>query len=471
MQNDSAGPTLTDAEGMGGVIAQDGFDFQLWDGLSRLPGWLRNPAFEALIFEGLEDLEARFFAPTAPQRRLLERYQAKSGALQPQDVAAVFERFFEFEQAHPQVARVQTLVTPLLPPTIRWVSRDAARVRRARPFYAPFAGIVTASDGALKNELVTKYGQRLGTFIAENVEVDERSWPNKEAAGAGFGEAFGRAFPGVDVLQSRMTSAFNGICELARQNIGRSLSRKQLVDCIEANLQASLFPSGAFPVFVRSDRNGSDEDALELDASGFSGQGGAFLPPEEWQRDLLQPVEVTAQWLSSRAIRRVSIHGSYRLTTGFVLGSSLRAARGFDLDIRTRDGAWPTDDHADANQRTDWVISLPESLESDDLVVSVGILRQPANDLRTNGTAPNAILDAFLAQPITSAKAAQHGVAQVKTAVAAVASQLKPKRIRLYYAGPAAFAVALGHRWNALPPTRLHELVANRGYVATATIV
>jgi hypothetical protein len=470
MQNDNAGPTLTDAEGMGGVIAQDGFDFQLWDGLSRLPGWLQNPAFEALIFEGLEDLEARFFAPTAPQRRLLERYQAKSGGLQPQDVVAVFERFFEFEQAHPQVARVQTLVTPLLPPTIRWVGRDAARVRRARPFYAPFARIVTTSDDAFKNELVTKYGQRLGTFIAENVEVDERSWPTKGAAAAGFGEAFGRAFPGIDVLQSRMTSAFNGICELARQNIGCSLSRKQLVDCIEANLHTALFSSGAFPVFIRSDRNGSNEGALELDASGFSGQGRTFPPPEEWQRDLVQPVEATAQWLSSYAIRRVSIRGSYRLTTGFVLGSSLRAAHGFDLDIPTRECAWPTDDHADANQRTDWVISLPEILASDDLVVSVGVLRQPANDLRMKGTAPNAILDAFLAQPVTSAKAAQHGVAQVKAAVSIAASRLKPKKIRLYYAGPAAFAVALGHRWNALPQTCLHEFIANRGYVATATI-
>ncbi len=471
MRNDNAGPTLTDAEGMGGVIAQDGFDYQLWDGLSRLPGWLRNLAFEALIFEGLEDLEARFFAPSAPQRRLLERYQAKSGSLQPQDVAAVFERFFEFERAHPQVARVQTLVTPILPPTIRWVGRDTARVRRARPFYAPFARIISASADALTNEFVTKYGEDLGTFIADNVEVDERSWPNKEAAAAGFGEAFGRAFPDVDVLQSRMTSAFNALSELARQNIGRVLMRNDLVGCLEESLQLTLFPRRAFPLFVRSDRNGTAENALELDASEFSGQGGTFPAPDQWHQGLLQPLTTTAQWLSSRTIRRVSIQGSFRITTALVLGSSLRAAHGFDLEIPTREGSWMTDDHADANQPTDWSILLPESLDADDLVVSVGVLRQPANDLRMNGTAANAILDAYLAQPITSAKAAQHGVAHVKAAIAAVASMLKPKTIRLYYAGPAAFAIALGHRWNALPPTLLHEFIANRGYVATATIV
>ena len=43
-------PVLTDAVGMGGVIAQEGFDYQLWDGLARLPGWLANPTFEQMIF-------------------------------------------------------------------------------------------------------------------------------------------------------------------------------------------------------------------------------------------------------------------------------------------------------------------------------------------------------------------------------------------------------------------------------------
>jgi hypothetical protein len=60
-------PTLTDSKGMGGILAQGGFDYQVWDALIRLPNWLKNPAFEGMIFEGLEDLEIRFFAPHAPR--------------------------------------------------------------------------------------------------------------------------------------------------------------------------------------------------------------------------------------------------------------------------------------------------------------------------------------------------------------------------------------------------------------------
>lgn len=107
MRYDNA-PSLTDAKGLGGVIAQDGFDYQLWDGLTRLPGWLANPAFEGMLFEGLEDLEARFFAPQAPRHRLLERYQAKSGSLTPAEVREVFKSFRRFETTYPAATRLHT---------------------------------------------------------------------------------------------------------------------------------------------------------------------------------------------------------------------------------------------------------------------------------------------------------------------------------------------------------------------------
>jgi hypothetical protein len=50
-------------------------------------------------------------------------------------------------------------------------------------------------------------------------------------------------------------------------------------------------------------------------------------------------------------------------------------------------------------------------------------------------------------------------------------ARLGARQIRLYLAGPAAFAVALGHRWNAMPPTQLHEYVTSeRHYEPTALL-
>jgi hypothetical protein len=72
---------------------------------------------------------------------------------------------------------------------------------------------------------------------------------------------------------------------------------------------------------------------------------------------------------------------------------------------------------------------------------------------------------------VTSAKQAQALVGTLKAAVAEATAELKPDVLDLYLAGPAAFAVALGHRWNGLPRTQLHEfLAAERRYVPTAML-
>lgn len=466
-------PALTDAKSLGGVIAQDGFDYQLWDGLARLPAWLVNPAFEELIFEGLDDLEARFFAPHAPRQRLLERYQAKSGILKPAGVREVFEAFHTFDRAYPELARTHTLVTPQLPSSLDWLARDPARVRKARPFYAPFTDITKASDAKLQSDLVGEFGTDLGKFVAESVDVFERVLPDRSAALNAFAASVLAAFPHIDASQKRIETAFEALSSLARRSLGVPLGRDTLIRLIEEAIGAALLPRTAFPIHVRSDRNELNESAIEINANGLSGGPIPFPPPDRWQADLVDPLEHTARWLRSRSISRIGIGGSYRLTTAFAVGKSFRSATGFELEIATRAGAWSTDDRPQPDgQYPSWIISEAEMLLGDRLVVSIGILRDPGADLVAGGLVhPSTMLSASLPAALTSGQAAQAGVATVKSAVSAAATRLKPAAIDLYFAGPAAFAVALGHRWNAMPPTQLHEFVAReRRYVPTALL-
>lgn len=465
-------PALSDAKSLGGVIAQDGFDYQLWDGLARLPAWLANPAFEELIFEGLEDLEARFFAPQAPRQRLLERYQAKSGNLSPKDVRDIFATFQEFERAYPDLARMQTLVTPRLPPTLNWLARDPGRVRKARPFYAPFADVTKASDDQLRKDLAEEFGAVLGHFIADFVEISERIIPDRDSGLQAFALAITRIFQHITASPRQTEQTFEALSGLARKSLGIPLSRDVLIGQIEAALGQALFPNAVPRIHVRSDRNEVDETALEIDASAFSGGSAAFPAPALWQDELVTPLDHTARWLRSCSVTRLAIGGSYRLTTAFALGKALRAASGFELEIETRSGIWSTDDRP----RTDetypaFVISEPASLIGDRLVVSIGILRDPAGDLVASGVLQSNILGAFMAAPMASGRATQAAVSVVKAAVSASAARLKPAAIDLYFAGPAVFAVALGHRWNAMPPTQLHEFItAERRYVPTASL-
>jgi hypothetical protein len=458
---------------MGGVIAQDGFDYQLYDGLARLPAWLANPAFEQIIFEGLEDLEARFFAPHAPRERLLERFQAKAGSLAPGDVREVFETFSKFEAAFPRAARVHTLVTPRLPPTVSWLARDPSRVRKARPFYAPFSDMMAASDAELRQRLIETYGDALGTFVSQSVEVSERNLPDRDSALATFGVELDRTFPSLEAPQRRVAEAFEALSGLARRSIGAPLGRALLSRTIEDALGRSLPLPDFFPIQIQSDRSEINERSLEIDASAFSGREGKFPGSAEWADDLVAPLDRTARWLRSHGVPCITLSGSYRLTTALVIGWSLRAAIGFELEIPTREGAWATNDRPSSSDPAPaWHITEPTALHGDQLVISVGVLRDPAADLLESAGIPNeSILRLFLDAPITSAKSAQAGVSAIKRAADTAVARLKPKGIQFFFAGPAAFAVALGHRWNAMPSTQLHEFVtASRVYVPTALI-
>jgi hypothetical protein len=465
-------PALSDAKSIGGVIAQDGFDYQLWDGMARLPAWLANPAFEELIFEGLEDLEARFFAPQAPRQRLLERYQAKSGNLNPKDVREIFETFHAFETAYPNLARTHTLVTRRLPATLGWLARDPLRVRKARPFYAPFADVSKASDEKLRADLGKEYGSALGGFVADAVEIAERVLPDRDSALQAFAVALTRAFAHINASQKKIEQAFEALSGLARKSLGVPLKRDALVGQIGSALGEALFTNPALPIHVRSDRNEVNEAALEIDASAFSGGSSPFPAPGRWRDELIAPLDCTARWLRSRNVTRLAIGGSYRLTTAFALGQSFRAATGFELDIQTRGGNWSTDDRPRSDEAYPaWAIRNAQILAGDRLIVTIGILRDPEIDLLASGMSQPAILNALLTAPVASGHAAQSGIALVKSAVSAAAARLKPAAIELYFAGPAAFALALGHRWNAMPPTQLHEFIApERRYVATAIL-
>ncbi|BBD99211.1 hypothetical protein SAMIE_1027120 [Sphingobium amiense] len=466
-------PALTDARGMGGVIAQGGFDYQLWDGLARLPAWLANPAFEEIIFEGLEDLEARFFAPQSPRHRLLERYQAKAGALSPSEVRDVLKTFHGFEERFPNATRVHALVTPRLPPTLAWLARDPLRVRRARPFYAPFADIMAASDAALRHSLVETYGLELGEFVASAVEVSERSLPDAATALATFGAALDQAFPALEAPSRRVADTFEVLSSLARHSLGTPLGRSDLRRAMEQALGKPLPLGQACALHIRSDRNEADETALELDASQFSGGDAGFPPPDIWAEKLLGPLDRAARWLRGHAISRVALSGSYRLSTALAVGWSLRSTQGFELEIQTRAGSWSTDDRPTTGEPAPpWRIQEPSRLEGDALIVAVGVLRDPSTDLEASaGIAAEAVLGLHIPEAIASGRAAQASVSLVKRTVDTAVARLGARRIRLYLAGPAAFAVALGHRWNAMPPTQLHEYVTSeRHYEPTALL-
>lgn len=451
-------PSLTDAKGMGGLNALDGFDYQFWEGLIRIPAWLANPAFEAMIYEGFEDFEARFFSPTASTGHVLERYQAKSGDLGKKGLTEVFLSFKNFDESYPGVTRVHTLITPKLQNTQAWIARDSSRVRKARPFYAPFGSVVAAVDENLEKNLQQEFEKDLGTFVFRNVDIVLREIPDRNSAISLFSIEISAYSPDPDISQRKIASAFAALESHVRSHTGSAIERSTLNAILVEHLGFDIPGYRAFPIHVRSDRNGSNEKSLELDASNFSGTTAPYPGISEWQEGVLQPLDTTSQWLRKNSIGRVSLSGSYRLTTAFLLGWSFRSATGFDIEIETRGSIWATDEYPLAGASYPaWDISPTNELVDGRLIVGIGVLRDPTPEIVATLGSKIIPMTAVLPRAIDSGHMLQSIVQQMKAHISTACSQLRPKQIDLYYVGPAVAAVALGHRWNALPKTQLHE--------------
>lgn len=450
---------LTDAVGMGGIVSQDGFDYQTWQGLLRVPAWLRSEAFESVVFEGLEDFEARFFAPHAQAGHVLDRYQAKSGVMTRSDIIAVLERFASLATLSPRAARASCLVTPSVPSSLSWIGRDPDRVRRLRPFYDPFPQIVTASDHQLHRDFEQEFGDTLGTFVASSVDVQVSPVLDRNTAAAMFATEVGRHFPHVQASLAAFSTAFAALVDVVGRNRGSVISRQVLVDTIERAIGESLRLPSELPCHIRSDRASPEAHAIEIDASRFSDMG-VVPAPEDWHAGVVAPLLATARWAATSNRSRIRISGQFRLSTALALGWSFRSATGFELEIPTREGNWATDSHP---QHTDPCIPLrviePQRSPGDQLLVAFSVVREiPLGSvLSIVDVQQDQVLGIHVPAAVVSATDAQWLAREIKSVIARVSAHWKVSSIGLCYLGPAAFAVAMGHRWNALPVTQVYE--------------
>lgn len=465
-------PTLTDKRGMGGIIAQDGFEYQIWDALARLPEWLRDAAFEGLIVEGIEDVEARFLAPHANSGRVVDRFQAKSGTLSASDVEAVCEAFAQFDRFYPGHARRHVLVTPALPRGLEWMARDSRRVKNARPFYAPFRAVLKASDEKLAKDFADQLGETLGPAVAASVDFDLRPTMDRRVAEALFASEWNSAFPEVDLSGRQVGELFASFSALLQERRGRLVHRHELLDLADKAAGREVLTRRILPIVVRSAEGGDSSRMIEIDGTPFSDFSSGVPRESVWRENLLTPMR-RLESVAHRNFDRVRLAGSFRISTALCIGSIFRAVRGYEIDLETRDGIWSTDERVgDVDATPPWQVTEPSRPAGPRLTVVIGVLRDPLPDVLRHGqvSAAHQALHLQLNQAVENAVHIQSSVRLVKDAVARAVAKGGVSGIDLFFAGPASLAVALGHRWNGMPSTQLHEFRPGDGYAPSAIL-
>lgn len=152
------------------------------------------------------------------------------------------------------------------------------------------------------------------------------------------------------------------------------------------------------------------------------------------------------------------VHGSRHLIGSFLLGATFRRSSGFSLLVRARDGDWGTSGALEP-------VTITEDMQLGDAAALVVQITATDKD-------PTPAVDRYLAQEhlrptvvrfcvragggLTAARG-RFVAAHIRGRVVDLVRGAEPEALLAFMSVPQALAAQLGHEWNGLPLTILHE--------------
>ncbi len=195
--------------------------------------------------------------------------------------------------------------------------------------------------------------------------------------------------------------------------------------------------------------------------------------PTQWDR-IGQEITQASDRLRNRGVRRVIARGAMRLPAWFTVGAAFRHVRGFEIAGVQNDMIWSSEDFrqtAEIQTNTTHIGNDPEVAVVANVATDATLAvrnyitatKMPVGSLTTilpaSSPHPRVIPDGSIAAAVAVA---------ARDAIRGLIESTPVSHIHLFIATPGAFALLLGHRWNALPPTTVYEhLGAGNGYTPT----
>ncbi len=472
--------TLLDPQARGGDIAGQGFRFQNELIVGQIPGWLARDSFVDMIREGLGDAEARFFSPYIGLGREFVEY--KNHDLTPSEFWPEIDRFRELEQSYPgayfQFMLICTGVSTTLEPLVNALSR----VREALPFYDDVTSIRDASYSDFL-DIVAKHNKtaELAAFIFSKVHID--SSPPKTVAGGleRFRHHLEDYFPIFRDLSARSArEVYDTLVELLGSRSGIPIKRAEIEEAIWHAEPASRPTRNVIHIRTESKAAVNDSQAyldIRLDLARFSGGNAREYPaPTEWDRGLIQPLERIRDWIDGMGRpRRVEVSGHRRLSSSVAIGAVFNAVAGFTVDLRFNDGElWATSDHARVDTPDyEWVIDEPDGIPAPGLAVALGVIRDPLPSVQQYVDSVGLNIPVLALRGAAALQSAPHvnlAVQKAKEIIVRATDRLGTKRIHLFLAAPAAFALFFGHRLNTTGSVQCYEWMSSGSYSPTCLL-
>lgn len=462
-------------EATGGAIAREGFGYQDAFLLLNLPHWLSQGAFMGVISEVIGDIEVCYFTVAGERRIFIE---AKDHVLTAKPFWAEMLQFkAAFEGAGELYTRF-VYVAPALPGALSPMFNKLERIRGVGAAFEEHAKPLTDAKQEFI-EWVVKEGNEtaaLAQFILDHVDFVAFDATSAEQRFAGETMA---ALPCLeDLPASRHKSLLPKWKELIQQSIKRGITRRELEDALlEVLTEDERANWLELPTHLTLLKGTPGEKlpslcGLTLDLRPFLGEERGKLSPENWQTLVTMAEAISGFLQTSRNRKRIRLDSELRMSTAATLGMTFKAMKGHLLELMHRESLFSLYGRVDSAGEPFFSVETATGDGTEGVaVIHIGHatradVRSAVAERSLEG-APQVYLESSFS--ISDNAQLNAAVREAKTALTNFRSLSQLKRIHLFIKGPSFFAMALGHRMNALGEIQLYDWVDN-GYVATARL-
>ena len=458
-ESDHLTPSLLEPQSRGGDIAEGGFSFQDHIILARIPHWLAQDGFTAMLRENIGDVEAKFFVPE--QGFVAELLEVKVYSLQPSHFWKEIKRFKEIDTGSPNTYRVFILVSTGISKDLEPLINGLRRVRNPKDFYEQNS-LVYANSLNDYIQLVKKSGgsEEDANFLLKKVEI-EFDWSTAKLQGeALFKQSFTECLQEYNDLSIKtLDNIYNNLGIFLRQKRNEIITRKDLENKLREKIPSNQLPDlRSILIYTATDNaDNPTHPGLRFDWADFYGGETRQIAQTETWNELVIKLQKTRNWIENhRNTKRIKLLGNRRLPACLALGSVFSAVRGYAIEMEYRSQIWATDSHATSETPAYPWINQTTGDMGDRLVVIISLLRDIRSNVEKNLAKyelegmPQLHIHGH--EPIISPEHTNVATKGIKDLIIENLRCTGSKEIHLFVAGPAPLALFLGHRLDATAP-------------------
>jgi hypothetical protein len=465
---------LFSREATGGAVARTGFGYQDAYALLLFPKCLAQDSFNGIVSELLGDIELTCFSTGGLLHLAIE---AKNNILTQPDFWKEIEEFEKLHASSPGTYVRFRYVSPGTPAALEPMRNKLARLRGVAGIYDA-ANPVKASGRADIVQWIldnTSQPHSRSQFVVDHVEFEDF---DENAAEQRFNAAFAEALPSLgEVPPNRIRKILESWKHLIATSVKGHVSRKQIEDAMLAELneseQAIWRETPSVPLLVTGQAGERAPDTMDMviDVRPFIDNTRAVRTRSDWDALRTGSEQLGEFLLNSRPRRRVKLDINLRMSSAVVLGNAFKATKGHALWIQQRGVIYKLDDYEE--RKEPYFQSEVESDTGSEGVVAIQIGTPTRVDVKRamSETSLTNLLYLFVesTEGIPDLGTLNRAVADAKRSIASFRADKKLSKIHLFIKGPSFFAMALGHRLNALGPIQLYDWVDST-YMPTALL-